>query len=346
MLKGINLTLMIGPVVPAPVSHQVIEALQSVEVNSTAGDGESGFELSFSLDKRSPFNTLFLLSGGASIPILRVIIMVTIGAKADVLMDGVITHHQIQPGNNGAASTLTIQGKDLSAIMDLIAFDGIPYPATPPAVRVLLILAKYAPFGIVPKVIPSVIEDVPLPMERIPRHQGKDLEYVRQLAQEVGYVFYMEPGPVPGTTFAYWGPEIRVGVPQPSLNIDMDAHTNVESLSFRFDKEQKELPIVYVQNQETKAAVPIPIPNITPLSPPLGVVPPIPPKLTPLHDTAFLRPLQAVMQGMAYAAQHSDAVFADGSLDVLRYGHVLKSRKLVGVRGAGLPFDGLILSTG
>jgi len=30
-----------------------------------------------------------------------------------------------------------------------------------------------------------------------------------------------------------------------------------------------------------------------------------------------------------------------GSLDVLRYGHVLKARQLVGVRGAGLSFDGL-----
>ena len=31
----------------------------------------------------------------------------------------------------------------------------------------------------------------------------------------------------------------------------------------------------------------------------------------------------------------------DGSLDVLRYGRLLKPRQLVGVRGAGLAFDGL-----
>jgi hypothetical protein len=34
-------------------------------------------------------------------------------------------------------------------------------------------------------------------------------------------------------------------------------------------------------------------------------------------------------------------VFANGSLDVMRYGRVLKSRQLVGVRGAGAAFDGL-----
>jgi hypothetical protein len=34
-------------------------------------------------------------------------------------------------------------------------------------------------------------------------------------------------------------------------------------------------------------------------------------------------------------------VTATGTLDVLRYGHILKARGLVGVRGAGLAFDGL-----
>jgi len=34
-------------------------------------------------------------------------------------------------------------------------------------------------------------------------------------------------------------------------------------------------------------------------------------------------------------------VFGSGSLDVARYGRVLKPRQLVGVRGAGEAFDGL-----
>jgi hypothetical protein len=211
----------------------------------------------------------------------------------------------------------------------------------PPAARVLLVIGKYAALGIMPVVIPSVVEDLPIPIERIPRQQGKDLDYVQQLARDVGYVFYVEPGPAPGTNVAYWGPEIKVGAPQPALNMDMDAHTNVELLSFSFDKEQKEMPIVFIHNQATKVPVPVPIPDITPLNPPLGLVPPLPPKMTPLTDTARLSPLGAVMKGLAYASQHADAVSGSGSLDVLRYGRILKSRQLVGVRGAGDAFDGL-----
>jgi hypothetical protein len=37
----------------------------------------------------------------------------------------------------------------------------------------------------------------------------------------------------------------------------------------------------------------------------------------------------------------SDAVSGSGQLDVVRYGHVLRPRELVGVRGAGLTYDGL-----
>ena len=58
--------------------------------------------------------------------------------------------------------------------MDIIPFDGLPYPAMPPALRVLVALAKYAVFGVVPLVIPSVLEDIPIPIDRIPRHQGTD----------------------------------------------------------------------------------------------------------------------------------------------------------------------------
>ncbi|WP_319549596.1 hypothetical protein [Desulfogranum marinum] len=341
MANAIELNLFIGPAIPVPAPRAAIDALEKVQVQVNGGDMPSGFELSFSLSKRSPLQTLFLLTGGSTIPVMRVVIMVSLGGISEVIMDGVMIHHEIRPGSDGGKSTLVVKGKDLTALMDFIELDGIPYPAMPPAIRVLTILAKYAAFGVIPMVIPSVVEDLPIPIERIPTQQGSDLAYVSQLAHEVGYVFYIDPLPVPGTVRAYWGPEIKVGPPQPALNTDMDVFTNVESLSFQFDKELKEMPVVFIQNQATKAPIPIPIPDITPLNPPLGAVPPLPPKLKFLSDTAKLSPIGAVMQGMAYASRHSDVVTGEGSLNVTRYGRVLKARQLVGVRGAGEAFDGL-----
>lgn len=340
MIDGVRLNLMIGVGVPVPVGRDVIQALTDIQV-TTSTDGPTVFQLAFQLSSRSPLQTVFLLSGGASIPLVRVVVSVSIGGNTEVLVDGMMTNHQISPGRGGGPSTLTIIGEDLSRAMDYIDLSGLPYPAMPSPARVLLALAKYAVFGVVPKVIPTPLFDVPLPIDRIPRHQGTDLAYIKQLADEVGYVFYLEPGATPGTSFAYWGPEIRLGTPQPALSTDFDAHTNVESLSFGFDNSKAKIPILFIHEENSKAVIPIPVPPITPLSPPLGAIPPIPQGIEPIEGTAKMSPARAVMFGMAAAARSFDAVTGTGSLDVVRYGRTLKARRLVGVRGSGPAFDGL-----
>ena len=341
MNEPVRLQLFAGPGVALPVPKEVLDAVKEVEVETASGDTQSGFQITFSLPNRSPLHTLFLISSGANIPILRVVIALTVRGVTTVLMDGVMTHHEVR-SDGGPTSTLVVKGKDLTALMDVIPFNGLPYPAMSPSLRVLAGVAKYTALGVVPLVIPAVLEDFPIPIDEIPRHQGTDCAYFKHLARKVGYVFYIDPGPVPGVSKAYWGPELRIGVPQPALNVSLDGpHDNVKSLSFRVDKEKKELPIVYVQERASKVTIPIPIPDITPLNPPLGLVPPLPPKIKPLDDTAKLNPLQAALTGLAYASQHSDAVFGEGSLDVARYGSVLRARGLVGVRGAGDALDGL-----
>jgi hypothetical protein len=340
MDKGIHLSLFIGPV-PIPAPREVVEALVSARVEAGSGDTQGGFELVFELPPRSPLRTLFLVSGGGGgVPLMRVTLVVTLGARAEAVIDGMATEVSMQPGAGGVGR-ITVRGKDMSALMDVVELSGVPYPAMPPSVRVLLMLAKYAALGVIPMVIPSIVDAPPLPTDRIPLQRGTDYQYIQKLAQDVGYVFYLEPGPAPGTSTAYWGPEIRVGMPQPALSAGMDAKTNVEDLSFAFDRERKTMPIVYFQERFSKTGIPVPIPDITPLNPPLGLLPPLPPKLELLADTAHLGPAESLMRGLAYASQHSDCVSGTGKLDVTRYGRLLKSRALVGVRGAGLPYDGL-----
>lgn len=344
MVEGIYLTLLVGPVVPVPVPRVVLDDLESVTVTSAAGSS-SGFQLNFTFSSKSPLNTIFVLAAGQNAglgtPPLRVILIVTIGGLPEVLLDGVMSNVEVRAGQGDSPGTLTVTGDDLTKVMDMLDFSGLPYPAMPVEARVALIIAKYAVFGMIPMVIPLLFTDVPIPVERIPAHQGTDLQYLKQLADDAGYVFYVEPGPAPGTNIAYFGPEIKVGVPQPALNIDMDAHTNVESLSFSFDSTKGVLPIVFIQNQATRAPIPIPIPDINPLQPPLGLLPTPISNIKVLRDTAKLNPMQAISRGLAEASKSQDALSANGNLDVLRYGRLLKARQLVGVRGAGLPYDGL-----
>jgi hypothetical protein len=339
-ITNIRLSLLVGPTVAVPAPRVVMDALESVEVTSSVG-ARSGFQLTFAIANDSPLHTLLLLAAHESPLALRVILVATVNGVPDVLADGIITRQEMSPGSGQGHSTLTITGEDLTTVMDRQEFNGIPYPAMPPEVRVALIVGKYAMYGIVPLVIPSVFSDIPIPVERIPSHEGTDLAYVNQLAADVGNTFYIEPGPLPGVNTAYWGPEIKIGVPQPALNADMAAHTNVEALSFTVSHTDKAMPVVYIQNAQTKVPVPIPIPDVNPLQPPLGAVPAIPARFDLLKDTAKLSPLAALGRGVARAAGTSDVVEGSGTLDVLRYGRLLKARRLVGVRGAGTAFDGL-----
>ncbi|MEC4748954.1 hypothetical protein [Methylomicrobium sp. Wu6] len=339
MHKGVHLTLLVGPVVPIPVPRPVLDALTGVEVTQDTG-AASGFKLTFTLTNRSPLQTIFLVAAGQT-PMLRVIIIATIDGTPQVLMDGVMTHNQIAPGSEPGKSTLTVMGEDLTKVMDLIDFSGFPFPAIPVEGRIALIIAKYAVFGLIPLIIPNLFPDVPIPVERIPAQQGTDLAYIKKLAEDAGYVFYIDPGPAPGTNIAYWGPQIKVGPPQPALNVDMDSYTNVESIRFSFKTSETTIPVVLIQNSLTKIPIPLPIPDINPLQPPLGLIPAPITNVTVLRDTAKLSPSQAIAKGVAAAARSADAVEGVGDLDVTRYGRILRARQLVGVRGVGLAYDGL-----
>lgn len=340
MDSPLYLSLLAGPVEALPVPKPLIDAFTSAEVTESA-TGRSGFQLTFTLADDSILQTFLLLTADSPIPVLRVILMVTLGAIPQVIVDGVIEHHEVAPGATEGSSRLVVSGRDLAGMMDLVDASGLPYPGMSPDLRVLTILAKYAAFGIVPDVIPVPAPDIPVPVEKIPVQRGTDLQYIEQLASEAGYVFYMTPGPLPGMSQAYWGPQVRIGAPQPALNVNFDSWTNVESLTFRYQPKSSVLPIVFIQDETTGVPVPVPIPPVTPFNPPLGLAVPVPQQVRQLHDTANRSPAEALMLGMAEAVNNADVVTGDGTLDVVRYGQVLRARSLVGVRGAGLAFDGM-----
>jgi hypothetical protein len=205
-----------------------------------------------------------------------------------------------------------------------------------------VILAKYAAFGIVPMVIPPVFPDTPVPTDTVPTQNGTDYSYLKQLAGRNGYVFYVEPGPAPGANIAYWGPDIRIPVPQSALNINMDAHTNVESLTFSFDGLAKKVTVLTVLDPVTKKiTIPVPVPNLSVLRPPLGAKLPLPAKVEFYRYGTKLTVTRAIATALGISFAAKDSITASGSLNVVRYGQVLRSRLLVGVRGAGLAYDGL-----
>jgi hypothetical protein len=339
MLKGVHLTLMIGPAVPVPAPRAVVEALTAVQV--TNGKAGSGFQLTFAVGKKSPLLKTMLPAGYFDPMITRVIIVATLGGMPNVLMDGIVTRQELQPSSDPGKSTLTITGEDLSVLMGVIQ-KVIPYPAMPIAAKVALVLAPYAAFGVVPLVIPPIMSIVKSPTSKWGTQTTTDRDYINSLAQVCGYVFFVRPGPLPGTSTAYFGPDVNLPIPQPALSINMDAHTNVESLSFSLDGLAKTVRVYIVHDPFThKIPIPIPVPNIDIFKPPLGARPTPPAKIEFAKDGTTKEPDEAAESLLGFLMHDKPSISGNGALDVMRYGRVLQPRMLVGVRGAGLAYDGM-----
>lgn len=340
MFDTVHVTLLIGPLVaPLPAPLPVTEALQRIEVNSSRE--RSGFQISFSMGKTSPLQTALLPAGFFDPMITRVVIIATVRGVPQVLMDGVITRQEMQPGNQPGQSTLTVTGEDLSVLMDVIELR-MPYPAMPDNVRITSILARYVAFGVVPMVLPAPVLTVDSPTSRFDTQQGTDRAYIKSLAAQCGYSFYVEPGPLPAQSIAYFGPDIRVPVPQPALNVNMDAETNVESLNFSLDGLQKTTTVMFLYDTLTKKIpIAVTIPGINPMHPPLGLRPTPPAHVTFAEDTTRLTPTEAAKRAFGIMRQSQDPIRGTGTLNVASYGRALRARMLVGVRGAGITYDGL-----
>lgn len=329
---GVRLVLWMGKTVPLPAPTEVVESLARVEVTSDAERGD-GFQLTFSA--RKGVIDYALLEGGALDPLHRVVIGVALGVVPEVLIDGIITHRQVQPTSDPGVALLTVTGRDVSVMLDLEERNA-EYPNLPDFAIFSQIIAGYAQYGLVPQ--PTPTPDVPVMVQRVPRQAETDLEFVQRLAKRNGYVFYVEPVTF-GVNRAYFGPPVRAGVPQPALTVDMGPSTNVTSIAFT----QDDLAPVGAEGTFiepfTRTALPIPpLPSLK--VPPLAASPAPPRRTRVLRNTGNESPTKAAVSALAATMNAEDALAAQGEVDTARYGAVLRARQLVGLRGVGFAHGG------
>jgi hypothetical protein len=345
MLLGVNLSLLIGPSVPLPAPPDIAEALQSVSVTQS-DEGRSGFQIVLQVGRAGPTDLLDyrLLLNPLLRPFSRVILVVLFNAMPKVLIDGMITNQQFSPGSQPGAATLTLTGEDVSVMMDMEK-KRAEYPAMSELVIALLIIGSYAQYGLVPLLIPPPL-DQPLPTERTPVQQGTDLDHLKSMGQRFGYVFYIQPGPVPGLNFAYWGPPKRLGLPQRALTVNQCPEMNVESINFTYNGLAPTIVRDQIQDRQTNVKMPV-MTFASLRQPPLAAMPALPFQLpnvrtSLLEKTSGLTFAEAYTRAQAITDKSVDnVVTAQGELDALRYGDVLEPRGIVGLRGAGFTFDGL-----
>ena len=334
--SGIRLMLLIGPTNPVPPPFDVLDALTSLEVTNN-DSGRDGFQMTFTLGKYLLTDADYtLLSEPFFEPPSRVIIAVTIGLSLipQVLIDGIITNHQIAPSNTPGGSTLVVTGEDISLRLDLVDKNRT-FRNQADSNIVTSILGEYGDCDLAPLV--TATEDTPQENQRLTTQQGTDLAFIQQLAQRNGFVFYVEPREV-RMNVAHWGLQNFSSPPQPALSMNLGPNTNVESLNFTFNALGPVTPRVTIVEPSSRTAIPIPVPSA--LRPPLASRPSVSLRRTLPRNTANLDSTQAALEALATSSQAADAVTGSGQLDAVRYGRVLRARSLVDVRGVGATYDG------
>ena len=332
-LLGTRLVFWLGREVPLPAPVALLNALTRVEITNDSGSGD-GFQMTFTA-VRSGITGFGIVESGVLAPMTRVILGVMMGVRPEALIDGVITHTQMAPGSAPGQANLTVTGRDLSILMDLEERNA-EYPNRPDFAIVAEVLARYARYGVFPQ--PTPTSDFPVMIERVPRQQETDLKFLQRLAQRNGFVFYLEPVTF-GVTKGFFGPLSRVGLPQPALSVDLGSSTNVKTLSFSGDALAATGSKGTIIEPFNRTSIPIPaLPSLR--IPPLAMSPTQPVKTSLQRDTANQNAGTAATRLLAAVTNAPDPHTADGEVDGVRYGTVLRARKLVGVRGAGLTHDG------
>ncbi|WP_189932105.1 hypothetical protein [Streptomyces sulfonofaciens] len=333
----IHIQMHMGPQLVTPVPQEVTEALLTAQITSTAGE-RSGFQIAFDLTKRGAIIDR-LLPEGFFDPKTRVVISVSVQGTASVLLDGLIVRHEVGASNQPGQTTLTVTGEDLTLLMDLEERTD-RYPNLRPWQRAQRVLDKYADFGINADIKHEQIEQPPQEQLRVPFQTSTDLTFLNELARANGYTFYLVPGPTPGQSTAYWGPEVRTGTRQHALTVNMDVNSTVDQLTFAYDGTAREEPQARWQNPATRDSQVLPQPDIGPLRPPLARNASPALKRRTLPGTAKMQLGEANAELLARAATSADAISGSGQLDVTKHGYLLSPRELVGVRGAGVTYDG------
>lgn len=346
-LQSVQLGLRLGDTA-APAPADLMQALVGVNVTQT-DEAPSRFTLTFHTEVAGTGTLDYgVLQSPLLAPATRVAVSVAANGDSQVLIDGFITRQQFVPSDRPGGATFSVLGEDVSVKMDMIQLP-IEYPAMGDALIAEVVLAKYALlYGVVPAVMPTPIDVVPFGY--VPQQNCTDREYLKQLAQQNGNVFYIQPGPTPGASLAYWGPPIYFGTPQPPLNVNQGPFTNVESIQLSYDTLAPFFVYGYVMETEVDPYLPIPILTVgSTRFPPLAAQPALDPAelfslsiKKNLWQDQGMDPIKSEVTAQGMTDLSTDnVVTAQGELDVERYGGVLTAPGLVGVRGTGASWDGL-----
>lgn len=263
----------------------------------------------------------------------RVTVYASFPAQTEVVIDGYISHLDIATDPDAASATVEIRGVDASYEMNLADKRKVWRNQSYEAIATAII----GEYQLQPVVAEAAAGGTPHPVSQ----RGTDLAFLRELARRKGYEFFVQGGN------AYFRPAQLTGAPQKLIAVNFGAETNCTRFSVEADgtaPTEAEIAFVDPMSGETPEPVVItdsglPALGATPLSELRGAASVPQARLVP-RRLGCMTQAQAEEYATGVLRRNAWWVLATGHLNGLRYGRVLRTRKLVTVKGVGPSHNG------
>jgi phage protein D len=319
-----------------PASPDLLEVIQEIEVEDHAQMADMvRIRLSTAVDGAGSGWTV--LDDDLFARLTKIKIVVTVGSgPAETLIEAHVIEHQSELSNEPGESVVEVVAMDPTVLMNLEE-KVRPWPNMADSDIAAVVFGEYGFDADVEATQPARPE-----VDHLSTQRGTDIQFLQYLAERNGYECYVEVAARDGRIEGHFHPPRLETKPQGVLSINMGEATNINSFKASYDMLGPTTVQVTGVDIESHSDQPAAVEEaaLAELGRAAALEPDRPRRVLPSQTGLTLSgELQTYAQ--AVVDRSSWAITAEGELNTVAYGGLLRAKRPVLVRGAGRQFSGL-----
>jgi phage protein D len=318
-----------------PASPEVLDAIQQIEVEDHAYMADM-LRMRIAIGVKDGCGNWNVLDDDVFSRLANVKLIMTIGSgPSEMLISAYVIEMNASISNQPGQSVLDIIAMDPTVLMNL-EVKVRPWPNMADSNIATSIFGEYGFIPIVDQTQPSRDEVNVTTIQR-----DTDMKFLTELAARNGYEVYVEVNPQTGITEGHFHSPNLEQTRQEVLSVNMGEYTNVNSLNPRYDMLRPTKAKTIGIDVETQSDQEARIENQS--QEVLGTRDSLSGdriRSVLLSQSGLYQTGELQNYAQAIADQSSWAITADGELNTVAYGGVLRAKRPVEVRGAGQQFSG------
>ncbi len=332
-MPAVSYSLLIDGV---PASPELLGVIQEIEVEDHAEMADMlRIRLSTAVNESGSGWTL--LDDGLFTRLANIKILVTVASgNAETLIDAQVIENETDLSNEPGESILEVVAMDPTVLMNLEE-KVRPWPNMADSDIAGVVFGEYG--------FDTDIEPTRPPRPEVDHmsiQRGTDIQFLKYLADRNGYECYVEVNPRGGRTEGHFHPSRLEKTPQGVLSINMGESTNINSFKARHDMLGPTTAQVTGLDIESHSDQPAAAEKAELAD--LGRAAALEedrPRRVLISQTGLALSGELQTYAQAVVDRSSWAITAEGELNTVAYGRLLRAKRPVLVRGAGRQFSGL-----